>query len=172
MVQRVGLTPSPMKPSVLTLLLTLATTPAALSAPDPNETRGWLHLNGRTHHFAAPGANDNLFGVGFTWYAPSESSVRTAWEGDVFQDSGRKLSAYLGQSWTVPLWSNSGVGLTVALMYHENFARQNRWRVLPVGLPFWETRGQSLTLRLYYIPPVRSRRDQQVALQALLPFWR
>lgn len=142
------------------------------SAPEFIDTRGWLHLNGYTHHFDAPGANDNIFGAGFTWYDRRHGSPLVAWEGEVFRDSGRKLSAYLGRSWTFSIGDHIGAGLTAAVMYHQNFARQNRWRVLPVGLPFLETRSRSLKLRVYYVPPFRSRHDRQIAFQAQVPVWR
>src|SRR5437870_3587879 len=66
------------------------TCPFSSAAPEISEARGWLHLNGYTHHFDAPGANDNLFGLGLTWYVQRFGSPAVAWEGDVFEDSGRK----------------------------------------------------------------------------------
>jgi hypothetical protein len=150
-------------------LLTCAVT-IARAAPEFSQTRGWLHLNGYTHHFDAPGANDQLWGAGFTWYTRTYGAMVTAWEADVFQDSGRKLCAYAGGSLTTPTrWGNFGV--TGALMYHRNFAKQTPMKILPVALPFWETRGERLKLRIYYIPPVRSRTDQQISFQLLVPFW-
>ena len=59
-----------------------------------------------------------------------------------------------------------------AIMYHRNFIKQDRACILPAALPFWETSGENLRLRVYYIPPVRSRHDHQVSFQLLLPFWR
>jgi hypothetical protein len=64
------------------------------------------------------------------------------------------------------------VGVTAALMYHRNFAKQTRACILPVALPYWESRGQSYKLRVYYVPPVRSRHDHQVSFQLLVPIWR
>jgi hypothetical protein len=141
------------------------------AAPEISEAPGWLHVNGYTHHFDAPGANDRLFGLGFTWYVRRFSTPVVAWEGDVFQDSACKLSGYLGQSWAFPT-TFGNFGATGALMYHRNFVTQTRWRVLPVVLPFWETHGSRMKLRVYYIPPVRSRHDHQVTVQVLLPFSR
>jgi hypothetical protein len=146
----------------------LAWAASSHATPEISETRGWLHLDGYTHHFDAPGANDRLFGLGFTWYVRRFSIPIVAWEGDVFEDSACKPSGYFGQSWAFP--SRLGnFGVTGALMYHRNFVSQTRWRVLPVALPFWETHGSRMKLRVYYIPPVRSRHDHQVSVQLLLP---
>jgi hypothetical protein len=155
----------------LCFLSCLACAPAA---PELTQTRGWLHLNGYTLHFDAPDANDQLWGAGFTWYKRRYGTTALAWEGDVFQDSARKLCAYAGASWTFNTFATrfGRPGLTAALMYHRNFARQNRACVLPVALPFWETGGERVKLRVYYIPPLRSRHDQQISLQLLVPFWR
>jgi hypothetical protein len=131
----------------------------------------WLHVNGYTHHFDAPGTNSNLWGTGITWYDQRYGPIVTAWEADAFADSACKLSAYAGRSWIRPT-NLGGFGITGALMYHRNFVTQNRWRVLPVGLPFWQSRGNAYQLRVYYIPPVRSRCDQQLALQLMLPLSR
>ena len=65
--------------------------------------RNWLHVDGYSHHFDAPGANPALLGFGITRYDRRQGRVVRAWEADVFQDSGRKLSAYVGLSWTVPV---------------------------------------------------------------------
>lgn len=130
----------------------------------------WAHVNGFSYHFAAPDANAALLGVGFTHYTRMFGRVLPAWEGDLFRDSGCKPSAYLGHSWTIPTrWLS--VGATGAVMYHRNFAAQNRFRVLPVALPFVETRGERLKARLYYIPPVRRASDEQIAVQLMLA-WR
>src|SRR5262245_16473477 len=85
------------------------------AAPEFTQTRGWLHLNGYSHHFDAPDANDQLWGAGFTWYARRYGTTALAWEGDVFQDSGRKLCAYAGTSWTFSTRFGHP-GLTAALM--------------------------------------------------------
>lgn len=133
-----------------------------------NPARGWLHLNGYTHHFEAPDANDNLLGVGATWYVKKWGRIARAWEADLFQDSGRKLSGYVGQSLTYRgRFANAGV--TAALMYHRNFAKQNRWSVLPVALPYAELPLGKFSLRAYYIPPLRRGSDQQIAFQVLVP---
>lgn len=128
----------------------------------------FLHLNGYTQHFAAPGANNRLYGLGATWHIRRAGRLRTAWETDAFRDSGRKLSMYAGHSWTLPL-AVGNVGVTGALMYHRNFRAQNRWGVLPVALPFAEAALSRGVLRVYYIPPVRNRCDHQVSLQFLVP---
>lgn len=154
-----------------TILCFLAPLSAAHAEREFTNTRVWLHLNGYTHHFDAPGANDDLYGAGFSWYARRYGRVVTAWEGDLFQDSGKRLCAYAGHSWSLPLHYGS-VGVTGALMYHRNFASQTRTCILPVAFPFLETKGARFKLRVYYIPPVRSPHDQQVSLQLLLPFWR
>jgi hypothetical protein len=142
----------------------------ARAAPEFTQTRGWLHLNGYTHHFAAPDANDQLWGAGGTWYVRRYGPAAVAWEADVFQDSGRKLCAYVGQSWTFPTRLGH-FGVTGGLMYHRNFAKQTRACILPIALPFWETGGERAKLRVYYIPPVRSRKDQQISFQLMLPVW-
>lgn len=164
--------PLPSMKRLVAMLLFVLGPVLVWGTPELTDTRGWLHLNGYTHHFDAPGANDNIFGVGFTWYDRRHGSPLAAWEGDVFRDSGRKLSAYVGRSWTFPLGDRIGAGLSAAVMYHHNFARQNRWRVLPVGFPFLEARSGSLKLRAYYVPPFRSRHDQQIAFQVHMPVWR
>jgi hypothetical protein len=141
----------------------------ALARAEESLPRGWLHLNGYTQHFAAPDANNQLYGAGVTWFHEKWGRIVQAWEADAFQDSGRKLSAYAGHSWIYreEYWH---AGITAALMYHRNFAAQNRWRVLPVALPFVELPLRRISLRAYYIPPVRSASDQQIAVQILLPF--
>lgn len=136
-----------------------------------SEVRTWIHLNGYTHHFAASDANNRLFGLGFTHYDRNYGRVRAAWEGDLFQDSACKPSGYLGRSWTFPVPFVS-LGVTGAVMYHRNFAAQNRYRLLPVALPFLETRGGRLKVRAYYVPPVRRASDEQIALQLMLPWFR
>ncbi|HVS51803.1 MAG TPA: hypothetical protein VHD62_05555 [Opitutaceae bacterium] len=152
-------------------MLGLCIASRSVAMPQADEARGWLHLDGYTHHFDAPGAESRILGVGFTWYVRRFGVPATAWEADLFQDSACKLSGYAGRSWTLPL-PLGNIGVTGALMYHRNFAAQNRWRVLPVALPFWELSGRTLKLRAYYIPPVRSRHDEQIALQVLVPWWR
>jgi hypothetical protein len=133
--------------------------------------RGWLHLNGYTHHFTASDCNDRLFGLGGTWYTRSRGRMLTAFEADVFQDSARKPSAYVGHSWTAPFRFGS-VGVTGALMYHRNFKTQNNWRLLPVALPFAETRLGGVKVRAYYVPPLRNASDHQIALQLMVPLAR
>ena len=139
---------------------------------EPQRWRGYVHANGYTHHFAAPDANDELFGTGVTWYTRKWGRVQTAWEADVFRDSACELCGYAGYSATLP-FRFASIGATGAIMYHRNFVAQNPYRILPVALPFAETtifRGAKL--RAYYVPPVRSRRDEQIALQILIPFKR
>jgi hypothetical protein len=133
--------------------------------------RSWLHLDGYTHHFDAPDANDRLLGLGITWYHQRWGRLAQAWEADAFQDSGCKLSVYAGHSWTYR-WRYVSAGVTGAIMYHRNFAAQNRWRVLPVALPIAELPLRRFSLRAYYIPPVRNRSDHQIAFQLLIPFAR
>jgi hypothetical protein len=152
-------------------LLILSFVGAEAAAQGQPEPRRWLHLNGYTHHFSAkPDANDNLLGIGLTWGERRNGRLAAAWETDLFRDSGRKLSAYLGQSLTYR-FNHFSVGVTGAIMHHQNFEKYNRWGVLPVGLPFLETRGQRLKFRAYYIPPLRSASDNQIAIQ-LLAAWR
>lgn len=133
--------------------------------------RGWLHLNGYSHHFAVDDANDQLLGVGYTLYRRRHGRVIRAWEVDAFQDSGKKFSAYVGHSWTFP-FKYFSAGLTGAIMYHRNFAAQNRLSTLPVAFPFLETRGVRWKARLYYVAPARRASDQQIALQFMLPLQR
>jgi hypothetical protein len=143
-------------------------------AADVSDTvlpRGWVHLNGYSHHFTAKNCNDQLLGVGATWYTKRHGRVLRAWEADVFQDSAREPSAYIGHSWTRTFRLGS-LGVTGALMYHRNFASQNEWRLLPVALPFAETRLGRVNVRAYYVPPVRNASDHQVALQVLVPLFR
>jgi len=128
--------------------------------------RGWVHLNGYSHHFAAADANDQLLGLGYTHYRQRYGRVIRAWELDVFQDSARKFSGYVGHSWTVP-FKHFSAGVTGAVMYHRNFAAQNKLKTLPVAFPFLETRGTRLKARLYYVAPVRRASDQQIALQLM-----
>jgi hypothetical protein len=139
--------------------------------PEITDSYAMLHLNGYTHHFDAPGANDKLFGLGITLYDRRAGRVTMAWEGDVFFDSGNQLSGYVGRSWTLPL-SFGKAGVTAALMYHRNFLKQNNAGVLPVGLPYWETPGRSLRLRFYYVPGMRNASDHQIAIQLLAPLRR
>jgi hypothetical protein len=155
----------------LPLLLILSFSALELAGQGRPEAARWLHLNGYTHHFSAsPEANDNLFGLGLTWGERRSGRLAAAWETDIFRDSGRRLSGYVGQS-LVYRFNRVSVGATGALMYHRNFLKYNRWGVFPVGLPFVETRGDALKLRFYYVPPVRSPSDHQVAVQ-LLAAWR
>jgi hypothetical protein len=134
--------------------------------------RGFVHVNGYTYHFAAPNANAKLFGTGVTWYTRTWGRFQTAWEADVFQDSACKISGYAGHSWTMPFRLGS-VGATGALMYHRNFSKLNTCRVLPVALPFVETTVfRQAKVRAYYIPAVRKRQDEQIAVQILVPFAR
>jgi len=158
-----------LRPMLSLLFAGLALCLSAAGAEEVAAYRGLLHVNGYTHHFAAPGANDNLLGLGVTWYDRRAGRFSMAWEADLFRDSGRQLSGYLGRSWTLPLRIGN-VGVTGALMYHRNFASRNRLSVMPVALPYWETRGRWLRMRVYYVPPVRRASDQQIAFQILTPF--
>jgi hypothetical protein len=135
------------------------------------DSRAMLHLNGYTHHFHAPGANDNLYGLGITLPDRRAGRVTMAWEGDIFLDSGNQLSGYVGRSWTRPFGFGQ-IGVTGALMYHRNFLKQNKAGVLPVGLPYWETPGRNFRLRFYYVPAMRNDSDQQIAIQLLTPLRR
>jgi hypothetical protein len=147
-------------------VLACASIGAARAQPEFAQQRGWLHVNGYTHHFAVDDANDRLFGLGLTYYGRLHGRIIPAWEFDAFQDSAKKLSTYVGRSWTIPLRYVS-VGVTGALMYHRNFSSQNRLRVLPVAFPFLETRGTRLKARLYYIAPARRASDEQIAIQLM-----
>lgn len=142
------------------------------TAAGAEEGGGWVHLNGYSHHLNAANANGHLWGLGFTWPVKPYGSPATAWEGDVFRDSGRKLSAYVGHSWTWPLGRFAGVGITGAIMHHRNFAKYNAASLMPVGLPYLETKGRALRWRVYYIPPVRSPSDRQVAVQLMVRWGR
>jgi hypothetical protein len=153
---------------LLSCLVFAATACSAVAQSEFSEYRGWLHVNGYSHHFAAKDANDNLLGLGFTQYRRRYGRVIPAWEFDAFQDSGKRLSTYVGHSWTVP-FKRASVGVTGALMYHRNFAAQNRLSVLPVAFPFVETRGTRVKARVYYVPPVRRASDQQLAVQLMCP---
>ena len=150
------------------VLLTCATLGVARGAPEFATTRTWLHLNGYSHHFNAPDAQPFLWGIGVTHYTQMSGPVARSWEADMFRDSAGKPSGYVGHTWTVPTGFLS-LGVTGAVMYHRNFKAQNRAGVLPVLLPFAETRGSKLKFRIYYVPPVRKASDQQLAVQVLLP---
>jgi len=163
----------PAAKSALTLGFFLALGVFLRAAGEPEFTyhRGWLHLNGYSHHFEARDANAKLFGGGFTWYSARSGNVIASWTADVYQDSERKLSGLVGRSWTLPLrWGS--VGATAAAMHHRNFRAHNSLGLMPVLLPFVETRGLAYKLRLYYIPPFRSPSDHQVAIQLRTPVWR
>ncbi|HVZ65984.1 MAG TPA: hypothetical protein VG936_15565 [Lacunisphaera sp.] len=152
----------------IAVLLVLFFTAGAWAQIEDLKPRGWLHLNGYTDHFDAPNANDELYGLGFTWYTKSAGHTERAWEGDVFRDSGNKLSAYAGHSWIYATrhWK---AGLLAGLMYHRNFIKEDRWCLLPIALPFMELPLRAFSIRAYYVPPVRSRHDHQIAFQLLLP---
>ena len=151
---------------IITLLL-----PSNRARADELQARGWLHLDGYTHHFSATDANENLFGLGYTGYFETRGKLARAWETDIFRDSGSHLSAYVGHSWTYRT-NALNAGVTGALMYHRNFAKYDRWCLLPVALPFVELPLRKFSVRAYYIPPVRSRTDNQIALQVMVPFAR
>jgi hypothetical protein len=151
------------------LLLVSAPFCPARGETEFTSTQTWIHLDGYTHHFCAPGANPYLFGFGVTRYTRTYGPVLHSWEADVFRDSACKPSAYAGYAWTVPT-SYFSFGGTAAVMYHRNFKSQDRFRILPVFLPFAETRGERLKFRLYYLPPVRRASDEQIAVQLMLPW--
>lgn len=151
--------------AVLACVLTVR--PAAAEEEEPTL---WLHLNGHTTHFSGTARNDNLFGAGLTWVTTQEGRRRAAWELDAFEDSSCHLAAYVGRSWRYQL-DGCEVGLLGALMYHRNFERQTRLKVLPILLPMVEF-GSRIRVRAYYIPPFRDRRDEQIALQLLVPLGR
>lgn len=154
------------------LMLFLLVGAASLRADQEfTANRGWLHVNGYSHHLAAPDANDALLGFGFTYYRRGYGRFLPAWEGDVFQDSARKPSVYLGHSWTMPTRRVS-FGVTAALMYHRNFAAYHSAGIMPVAFPFLETRGSRVKARVYYIPPIRKASDQQIAVQIMAPLFR
>jgi hypothetical protein len=158
---------------VSSVIATVALANAVCGAgmPELAASHTMLHLNGYTHHFHAPGANDNLFGLGFTQYDRRAGRVTMAWEADIFLDSGNQLSGYAGRSWTMPLRFGK-IGVTAAIMYHRNFLKQNNAGILPVGLPYWETPGSGARLRFYYIPAMRNASDHQIAIQLLTPLRR
>ena len=155
---------------VLRWLVGLAASVVAAKAAD--EPAAWLHLNGYSLHFHAPDANPYLLGAGLSVPAKPWGGFQASWVADAFQDSGRKFSAYAGQAVTLPLGRGFDAGLTGALMYHHNFARHNRLSLLPVVLPFVDYRVGSWKLRTYYVPPVRSVSDHQVAAQLMIPLGR
>jgi hypothetical protein len=154
----------------LLLWFMIVLAPASAQGEGPRPPR-WLHLNGYSHHFVAKDANAQLFGVGGTWYRKSGGKILRAWEADVFRDSGGKLSGHLGHSWTYTM-RFVNLGATGSVMYHRNFASQNRWSILPVVLPYAEFPLRGSSLRLYYIPPVRDPDDHQLAVQLLIPIGR
>lgn len=138
---------------------------AVLSAAPESER--WLHLNGYSHHFAAPDANSKLWGVGFSSRTRSDGTLLWSWEGDVFSDSACKPSAYVGKAAAVRM-GPSLLGVTGAAMYHRNFRAENRLRVLPVAFPFWEIGSKTMRTRIYYVPGLRRRTDEQIAVQFML----
>lgn len=132
-----------------------------------NEPTTWLHLNGYSYHLVAKDCNSFLYGAGLTLYSRDTGRYRTAWEGDVFADSARKLSIYGGYS-AVWKFGVLNAGATAAIMYHRNFHRENRFGILPVALPFVETGVRRVKVRIYYIPPVRRASDEQIAVQLMV----
>ncbi len=145
---------------------------AASSRAEITDTdRGWIHVDGYTYHMIARHCNDLLLGTGVTWYTRYTDSVHLAWEGDVFADSAKKLSAYVGYS-AAFAYRGVSLGATGAIMYHRNFVAENRFRTLPVAFPFLETGTHKFKIRVYYVPPVRRASDEQVAVQLLLPWWK
>lgn len=157
-------------PRLLALLFSLLVVACACRAADVIEPRGWLHLNGYSYHLIAKDCNSFLYGTGLTWYTRYTDSLHTAWEADVFADSARKPAAYVGYSVGLPLrWLT--VGATGAIMYHRNFVAEDRFRILPVAVPFVEFGTRKVKLRVYYVPPVRRASDEQVCIQVLLPLW-
>lgn len=133
--------------------------------------RGWIHVNGYTYHMVAHDANSELYGIGLTWYTHVTERYQTAWEADVFSDSAKKPSMYVGYSLAAP-FKYIALGATGAIMYHRNFEKENSLRILPVVLPFAEIGKNHVRVRIYYVPPVRRRTDEQIAIQLLLPIWK
>ena len=132
--------------------------------------QAWVHIDGYTYHMVARDCNNLLLGSGLTWYTRDDEKLRTAWEADAFADSARKLAAYAGYSVGLPLRAIT-IGMTGAIMYHRNFAAENRLRTLPVAFPFLEFECR-FKVRIYYVPPVRRASDEQVAVQLLVPIGR
>ena len=158
--------------TAVVLLTALADSPPFRSAAaEPIAARGYLHLNGYTRHFSAPDANDALYGLGWTWYTQPRGRLLTAFEADIFEDSGRKLSAYIGYSWTAT-FRLANLGVTGALMRHRNFSPYNHACLLPVALPYGEFLVHGVKLRAYYVPPIRRKTDHQVAFQLMVPLLR
>ena len=131
--------------------------------------KAWLHLSGYSVHFHAPDANPYLLGLGLSLPAKPWGAWRTTWVLNAFEDSDRKLSVFVGRALTLRCGSRVDLGVTAALMYHRNFARQNQLRLLPVALPFVDCDLGRWTLRTYYVPPLRSPTDHQVAVQLMIP---
>ncbi|MEO5958861.1 MAG: hypothetical protein ABIZ49_03105, partial [Opitutaceae bacterium] len=62
--------------------IVLLAPPTSAHAQEEKErirAQGWLHLNGYSHHFAAPDANARLLGTGVTWYRTNWGPVLRAW---------------------------------------------------------------------------------------------
>lgn len=158
-------------PRLLSLLVLVVSFALPVRAAGPAPARLWLHLNGYTYHFVAQDCNSWLLGSGLTWYTHDSDRLRTAWEADAFEDSARKLAAYAGYSVVLPFrWV--GFGATGAIMYHRNFVAEDRLRILPVVIPFLEFGQSKWKLRVYYVPGVRRRTDEQVSVQLLIPLWK
>lgn len=158
-------------PRLFVGFLALLLLACAAHAAESIEPRGWLHLNGYSYHLVAKGCNDFLYGTGLTWFTRYSDSLHTAWEADVFADSARKPAAYAGYSVGFPFHGIT-LGATGAIMYHRNFIAEDRFRILPVAVPFLEIGGRKLKARVYYVPPVRRASDEQICVQLLIPLWR
>ena len=64
---------------------------------------------------------------------------------------------------------NVSVGVAGALMYHRNFASRNRLSLMPVALPYLETRGTRYKVRIFYVPPIFRPPSRPPTDAAVLP---
>lgn len=91
------------------------------------EARGWFHINGYSHHFAAEDCNDQLLGFGFTHYRRRYGPMIQPGTSMPSRTLPCELSAYAGHSWTVPT-KHLSFGVTDALMCHRSFTAHNELR--------------------------------------------
>ena len=132
--------------------------------------QSYLHLNGYSIHFdkrPEPGesVNDYLIGLGYAAEFDTQGTLIYEFLIDVFNDSREEISAVFGPTVQYPLNDYFHIGAAGLLMYKKAFEEDYNFPLLPTPLPFAELRGERLSLRSYYIPPVRKPTDHQIVFQ-------